>query len=213
MTTSNSNPDIVFDYRALRLLMGLVALSLPFVTSLISSSPLPSISASYYTEARDAFVGMSFAIGTLLWAYNGHSPTEKWASKAASLATLFVVVFPTSCDGCVADLKSSIHYVAAVILFGILSYFCLGPFRKNTKEEEGKKGLRGKIYLVCGWIMVLSLLTAGIAQFLIPDKTVKALSVTYWTETIVLIAFGVAWMVAGKYFSPLVDEDEALKLF
>jgi hypothetical protein len=37
--------------------------------------------------------------------------------------------------------------------------------------------------------------------------------VTYYAEAIALWAFGVAWMVAGKYFSLVVDEDEALQLF
>ena len=63
----------VFDYRALRLLMGLIALALPFIVTLVSSTQLSSISASYFTEARDAFVGMLFIVGAFLWAYNGHT--------------------------------------------------------------------------------------------------------------------------------------------
>ena len=208
---TNSDPNAVFDYRALRLLMGLIAFSLPFATSGVSSKPLASISASYYTEGHDVFVGMLCIIGTLLWAYNGHSSPEKVASKIASIATLVVVIFPTSCEGCGVDLKSTIHYSAAVAVFGILIYFCLGPFRENKKGVAGKKGLRANIYLVCGSIMVICLLIAGIAQFTKPTET-AASSITYWTETVSLLAFGVAWIVAGKVLPPLVDEQERLKL-
>ena len=71
MTTNNSSA--VFDYRALRLLVGLIAFALPIVVSLLSIKTLPSISASYHAEGRDAFVGMLFVVGAFLWAYNGHT--------------------------------------------------------------------------------------------------------------------------------------------
>lgn len=76
MKTSDSGA--VFDYRALRLFVGLVALGLPEVVAFISSTPLSSISASYYTEARDIFIGSLFVIGALLWAYNGREATGKY---------------------------------------------------------------------------------------------------------------------------------------
>ncbi len=53
---SHSKKGIVFDYRALRLIMGLIAFSLPFVVTLISATSLSSISASYHTDGRDIFV-------------------------------------------------------------------------------------------------------------------------------------------------------------
>lgn len=68
--------SMVFDYRALRLLMGLVALSLPFLVRFIATNPLTSISASYHSEARDVFVGMLCIVAAFLWAYNGHSALE-----------------------------------------------------------------------------------------------------------------------------------------
>ena len=67
--------------------MGLFALSLPFAASLISSSPLTSISASYHTEARDAFVGILCVVAAFLLAYNGHSPLEGRVSKTAALGS------------------------------------------------------------------------------------------------------------------------------
>jgi hypothetical protein len=90
-------------------------------------------------------------------------------------------------------------------------YFCFGPFRENTKDAPGKKGMRANIYLLCGWVMALCLLIAGISQFARPAETAKS-SITYWTETVALFAFGIAWIVAGKVLPPLTDEDERLKL-
>jgi hypothetical protein len=203
----------VFDYRALRLLVGLIAFALPFVVCFLSSAPLSSISASYYTNARDVFVGMLFVVSAFLWAYNGHTTGESWASKGASLAAILVALCPTACDQCETDIKAVIHYAAAAALFTILAYFCFGPFRKNTRGRGGKKGRRSKIYLACGWIMIGCMLGMGISKLSLPDETINALGTIYWAEAMALIAFGVAWMVAGKYFSPLVDKEEALRLF
>jgi len=204
--------DSVFDYRALRLLVGLIAFALPIVVTLVSSTQLSSISASYHTEARDAFVGMLFVVSAFLWAYNGHSSAEAWASKIASLAAILVAIFPTSCDICKTDIRSIIHYGAAATLFAILAYFCFFPFRQNTKGKKGKKGRRSKIYFLCGWIMVGCMLSLLIAKLTLSDETMRVLSVTYWAELIALEAFACAWIVAGKYFSLFVDKDEAFQL-
>lgn len=207
----NSNP--VFDYRALRLLVGLIAFALPITVSIVSKIQLSSISASYHTNARDIFVGMLFIVGSFLWAYNGHSKKESIASKAASIAAVLVALFPTSCDTCDSDYRSTIHYIAAASLFLLLAYFCFGPFRIKIKSKKGKKGRRSKIYFTCGSVMVACMVILAIAKLTLSKETINAFSVTYWAEAIALGAFGVAWMVAGKYFKLFVDSDEALRLF
>lgn len=207
----NKNELVVFDYRGLRFVVGLIALTLPVVVFILSSAKLSSISASYHTEARDTFTGLLVIIASFLFAYNGHSLREAIASKVASLATILVVMFPTSCDACKTDIKSATHYVAAVILFAILAYFCFGPFRRNTKGRGGKKGLRSRIYCVCGSIIVGSMLGVLLAKVTLSDEMIKTLSVTYWAETLMLLAFGIAWIVAGKILPPLVDKDEAYR--
>jgi len=205
--------DSVFDYRALRLLIGLIAFTLPFVVSIVASSRLQSLSASYHTNARDVFTGMLFIVGSFLWAYNGHSTKEAWASKFASLATLLVALCPSACNTCDKDIRSSIHNIAAAVLFSILAYFCFGPFRKNTKGKGGKKGRRSKIYLICGWIMIGCMVAMGALALIMSSEMINQLRVIYWGEAIALGTFGVAWIVSGKYFKVVVEEDEALRLF
>ena len=212
MIASEPKQKLVFDYRALRLTVGVVAFGLPIVTWLISSASISSISASYHTGARDIFVGSIFVIGALFFAYNGHTPPEKWVSKGAAFAAIIVAIFPTTCKLCEPDTNSVIHYVAAVILFSIIAYFCLGPFRKNTKGQKGKKGRRAIIYLVCGLIILGSMLVIGAAQLIIPEATRKTLAITFVGELVALWAFGVAWIVAGKVFAPLVDQEDRLIL-
>ena len=204
------NKQFVFDYRALRLLVGLIALALPFAVTILSKdNSLQSISASYHTAARDAFVGMLCIVGAFMWAYNGHSIKEGTASKIASLAAFMVALFPTRCSGCDLTHITYIHYISAAVLFAILAYFCLGPFRKNTKGAGGKKARRAKIYLFCGVTIIISMLAIGVSNYMGIDEQYR---ITYWGEAVALCAFGIAWIVAGKVIPWLVDDEEALRL-
>jgi quinol-cytochrome oxidoreductase complex cytochrome b subunit len=206
----------VFDYRFLRLVVGVVALSLPLIVSLLAPEPLESISASYHEGGRDVFVGMLVAVGTLMLAYNGHSRHESQASKTAAVAAILVALFPTTCDTCGVDLKRSatVHFAAAFVLFVILAYFCFGPFREKIKDRRRgtKPRRRSDVYRTCGWLIVLSVLSIGIAWLLLDEATYARLRVTYFGEFTGLVAFGVAWIVAGKAIPLFVDEEERLPL-
>ena len=207
---NNPNKDLVFDYRALRLLVGIIALSLPFVVTYIAMQDLTSISASYFTTARDAFVGMLFIVGAFLWAYNGHTTKQSYLSKVAGVSALGVAIFPTTCDLCETAASSGIHVGSAAILFSILAYFCFVPFRENVKGKKKKRGRRNLIYILSGSTMIACILIIGLANTLLPKEVVMDNRITYWAEAVALGAFGLAWIVAGKYFSAVVDDDEEM---
>jgi len=70
------NPEaenLVFSPYTLRLIVGFIAFALPPFVIMITAEITSSISASYYTNARDVFVGLLFVIGAFLLAYNGRS--------------------------------------------------------------------------------------------------------------------------------------------
>ncbi len=211
---TNSERSTVFDYRALRLLMGIFALTMPIVVSLLASDPLPSISDAYHAEnARDAFVGMLCIVAAFLWAYNGHTTVEANFSRVAAIAAALVAFLPTRNGDAPMTPESVGHYLAAATLFAILAIFCLVHFRRQTKQGGGRKGRRDKLYRFCGGVMAACMLGILVANLFLPKDTILALRPTYWGEAIALTAFGVAWIVAGKYIRFFVDEDEALILF
>jgi len=186
--------------------MGLIALILPWIVCLLASESLFSISHSYYSEARDVFVGLMSVVAAFLLAYQGHSFFQACFSKLASFAALGVAFFPVVCIGCESSLVGNIHNISAVVLFSVLAYFCLGPFRQKTKAGSAKAALRSKIYLYCGLLMVLSMLSI----LFIPEELQLEYEVIFWAEAIALTAFGTAWVVAGKYFAFLTDPEERL---
>jgi len=203
----------VFDYRLLRLIMGTIAFCLPLVVDAFSSTELASISASYHTEARDLFVGLLFVVGALLLGYRGHSTRENRISNIAALAAIGVALFPTARLPGTGGLMADIHYVCAIVLFSILAWFCLGPFRLNTKGKGGKRGRRARVYMASGCVIIGSIAGLAIAKLLFNAETLRAWEVTYWAELLALWAFGVAWITAGKVLPFLVSEEEALNPF
>lgn len=210
--TQKKRPQEIFDYRTLRFVIGIIAFFLPFIVSVIASTSLSSISASYYTAARDAFVGMLFVVGGFLLAYNGHSFKQLIASKVAALAAIGIAIFPTACAECGSGIISVLHYVSAAALFIILAYFCLIPFRKNLRDQSGKRRLRSNIYLVCGIVMLLCIVVIAGANVVLSSEVVEQLRIVYWGEAIALDAFGFAWFVSGKALGIFAEPDEINKI-
>ena len=82
----SSSRNRTFDYVTLRLLVGLIAFAIPLVVSFLARpTALESISASYHTDAQDAFVGMLFIVAAFLAAYRGHEPKQGVVSKCSGV--------------------------------------------------------------------------------------------------------------------------------
>ena len=208
-----TNPNEVFEYRTHRLVVGLIAISLPFIVSLLSGERLSSISASYYTEARDWLVGLLFVVSAFLLSYNGHTQRQSAISKIAAIAAAGIAVFPTACKTCETSPTTVVHFVCATVLFSSLAYFCLGPFREKLLGKGGKKRIRRRIYLTCGVTMIACMVGIAAANLILPSESVANWRIVYWGEAIALIAFGVAWFVSGKALGIVADEGERLKLW
>ena len=205
--------NLVFDYRALRLMMGMIAMSLPFVVTYRAQEPLSSISASYHTSARDLFVGQLFVVGAFLWAYRGQSQFQAMASRLASLAAVCVALFPTPDQGESTSATGYIHFGAAGVLFLILTYFCFVPFLGDTWGAGIKQMRRAIVYLFCGCVMLLSMAILLYSWLAMDPEVVAQKRLVYYGEAAALIAFGFAWMVSGKFIPYFADDDEALRLF
>ena len=62
MKSSESKEYLTFDYRAIRLMIGLIAIFFPLVVRIFASKITDSISWAYHTNARDVYVGFLFVI-------------------------------------------------------------------------------------------------------------------------------------------------------
>jgi hypothetical protein len=197
------------DHRTIKLIVGIVALSLASLTSLFARTAITSISASYYEGgwSQSIFIGFLFAISALLLAYNGLSTTEMVVSKVAAIAGLGVALFPCGCEMRSVSVPY-VHYACAGVMFLILAFFCYTFFQRARAKRHVQATARATIYAVCGVAIVLSI--AGLA---IDGLTHGSLSATlprftFYGEAAGLVAFGISWLTASRVLPVLTREDE-----
>lgn len=164
MLLSPKLPEI--DHRTIKLIVGLIALTLANLTSFFSQTLITSISASYYEGgwARDIFVGFLFAISAFLLAYNGQSRREMLLSKVAACAALGVAMFPCKC-GNHTEIIPNVHGVSAAVMFAILAFFCYIFFARARNKGHSEAKLRSYIYAVCGIAILAAIVTLAIDDF------------------------------------------------
>ena len=210
MIRLSRRPEI--DEHTLKLMVGIVALSLANLTTWFAGKPLESISASYYETgpSQTTFIGFLFAAASFFLAYNGQSRREMVASKVAAVAGLGVALFPCSCPGHPA--QPPIHYAAAAVLFLALAYLCYCFFRRAWAKAHREARARGAIYVACGLAMLATLLTLALDR--VTGGHLRALDplLTYHGEYLCLLAFGVSWLTASRMLPLLTRPDERISL-
>lgn len=214
-------PDDLSDH-AHRQLIGYIGLVLPILLVLIAVvrdgmerwRSLESISAYYYTGAVAAFVGMLVALALFLFTYRGYKNKYHWADRGAAMtgavAALGVAFFPTAAPAGVAALSwwspttGVLHHVSAVVLFTMFAVFALWLFRITPGEDQAPadKRWRNHVYLVCGTIIIASIMWAGIAG--LNGRPI------FLPESIALVAFAVSWLVKGYAHRTIADAARAL---
>lgn len=210
------HPEINKD--TIKLLIGIIAISLAYVTNYYSSAPLTSISASYHEDgmAHNVFVGFLFAIAAFMVAYNGKDGYEWLMAKAAGLSALGVAIFPCGC-GVYSDEYSTEHVVSAVFMFVILTIFCfkwlVRARNKEVKDDNERAGYRAVIYAICGTIIVTILLILGTNAVLDDVILTPVPRLVFFGEKYALVAFGVAWLTGSHIFPIINDEKERLRLY
>ena len=139
------------NHHTIRLIVGVIAISLAALTSYFSQEPLQSLSAAYYEDgwSRNIFVGFLFAISAFLLAYNGKSAHEMVLSKIAAFAAMGVAMFPCKC-GSHTEIIPYVHGISAAVMFVILSIFCYIFFLNAKAKGNAQAMVRVYIYALCG---------------------------------------------------------------
>jgi len=209
------------NHLTIKLVVGLIALSLAPLTDFFAKSSLTSISASYYEGgwSQSIFIGFLFAIAAFLLAYNGFSRTDMVLSKVASVAALSVAMFPCEC-ACPSKLAPPAHGISAVTVHGIsattmfliLVYFCYSFYRRarSKVQTQGNKhaNRRAWVYAVCGLVIVVSILTLAFDHFSKGVLSSKITGLIFYGELTALVAFGVSWLTASRILPGLTRQDE-----
>ena len=204
----------------LRAIVGFLGMALPVVLAvwgffILHGWHLQNSLSDYYSlRTRDAFVGILFVIGWILFTYKGYEKMDGIAGKLAWLFALCVALFPNS--GC--GWERVAHFTSASCMFLILAFFSLVLFTKSGGSPKGfkktisafrfnapkkritmtpQKKTRNVIYRVCGWTIVACLVLLVVFNLFGQDSLIKNINPVFWLESIMIWAFGFAWFVKG----------------
>ncbi len=210
----NSNPNRVeIDHHTIKLIVGVIAISLATLTSFFSETPLQSISASYHEDgwSRNIFVGFLFTISAFLLAYNGRSTPEMVLSKVAAFAAVGVAMFPCKC-GSHPEIIPCVHGTSAAVMFMILAIFCYMFFQRAYAKGHAQAKVRAYIYAFCGIIIFTSIAIIAMDNFLDGIISSRISRLTFIGEAASLVSFGIAWLTASRILPIITSNDERLSL-
>jgi hypothetical protein len=207
--------------------VGIIALALPFAliggnivfTPLGPTGTWPhplfqgSISDYYWTPMGTFLVGSLCAIAMFLMGCRGYNWQDEIAGYVACGFALGVAFCPTTPDTPnPTGLENALgwaHEIFAALMFLVLAYFCLYLFTKTSPDGNPtqRKIQRNTVYLVCGWIMIGSMVVMTSLHIPAVGSLVQHINMLLIFETVCLLAFGVAWLTKGEAL--LKDEEAA----
>ncbi len=214
---SGADQEFAVAYAYLQQVVGLIAVTLPFVlivgNRLFGGDLQGSISAYYYTRLGSYFVGSLFALGVFFLSYQ-HRPLPGfgWDNRLANVASVMaigVALFPTTSNAATASSGAKAigvaHLVCAAVLFTSLGVFCLVLFTKSSESPMTvRKHERNLLYRVCGSIIF------GALGLVIVTEIVHAPTGWHtflWLETAMVVAFGLSWLIKGGFLHLLADNE------
>ncbi len=195
----------------LRALIGWLGMLLPWIVVLLIGYIPNSISATWYTNACTVFMIILGSASVLLISYKGYERIDDILLTCSGIAGLGICLFPCSAGytGEVgtflidSKISNTIHFVCAIVFFGLLAYNSFFLFTKGAGEVTKKKKIRNIIYRVCGVGMLASFLI-----MLLPSFRAQV----WLTETIALFFFGISFLTKADIYpwlacdTPYVDE-------
>lgn len=205
-STDSSAKRLVINYLKLRRYIGYLGMGLPFilvlgVAILNNNNDIIQVSISdyYYTDVRNVFVGILVAVSAFLHSYKGYEKIDNLLTSLAALFALGIAFIPTTA---IDELQNTLHLISAAAFFIILAYLSYFLFTKTDKEEPGKKKhQRNQIYRICAIIMVVCILLVPLLNTILGNLYYQW-NLTFWLETLALLAFGFSWLTKGEAILP-----------
>jgi hypothetical protein len=203
-----SSDPLVIQYLGLRKAVGIIGMALPVGLacgnvaverlSHLEVGVLGSISAYYYSDMRNVFVGSLCAVAVFLFSYRGFDWRDALASRIAAASLIGVALCPTTPEGEKRGIAGTLHITFAVVYFLTLAFFALVLFRKTDGNPTHEKLRRNRVYSVCGYSILLCLVLIVVAFHVPSDSPIQQLDPVFYLESVALLSFGISWFVKGE---------------
>jgi hypothetical protein len=212
------NRSIVPSYKALRALIGIMGMALPFILILLGwlfggYTEQESISIYYYSNMGTFLTGILFAVGFFLVTYHGYLLIDTIVTSVTGFAGMGVACFPCFNElykgqkvgifQLVIETSDIVHLSCAATFFILLALNSLFLFtRTDGKGDRARKDKRNVIYVVCGIVILAALLVLLVCIKTLPHEVLAQYHIVISLETVCLLAFGVSWLTKGEAIFP-----------
>jgi hypothetical protein len=211
---SRKQGHVVISYKNLRRLIGILGIALPAICLtgfLFTGATLqPSISHYYYTNVRDAFIGIMIGVSMFLITYDGYTKVDDWITNFTGFFGFGIALCPClylanpSMHVGFFNLSSSVsnffHLACAVSFFSLLAYNSIFLFTKTTVGEKmsSNKKKRNVLFVICGSVIFVSLVIMFILRLALGEPAFSSKPIVFVLESLMLTGFGVSWLVKGE---------------
>lgn len=196
--------DAVTSYRDLRRGIGILGIALPIALVIGYHGFRRSMSAYYYTDMRNVFVGAMWATGFFLIFYR-YGKLDTILSSIAGTFAIGVALFPTTPQipnpSRHAQVIGTFHLIFAAGFLLLLAFFCVFLFTRSDTDPQQlhrEKRLRNAIYRGCGIAITAGVAAAGLFDALTSEAFRNAYHPVFWCESVAVLSFGIAWLIKGR---------------
>jgi len=210
MKTKDLSKHISATYKTLRLGIAVIALAFPPLLGIggyiLAKLPLDGSMSAYYHAGdslnpghgvmRNVFVGILFAIGTILFLYQGITRLEDYALNIAGVLALGIALFPMTWPVGSKGTPFSLHGICAVSFFVCIAYVCI--FRASDTltliHDHATRERYRRSYKLLGVAMVTSPAIAFILTSVLQLNT----SLTFFVEAVGVYVFAAYWLLKSR---------------
>lgn len=184
----------------MRAIIGWLGILLPWIVAALIGYIPSSISATWYTNACTPFMIILGSASFMLISYKGYDMVDDVTLTLSGIAGLGICLFPCSVNGVYGEvgtfmvdnyISNNIHFICALIFFGLLAYNSIFLFTKSSGEMTKNKKIRNIIYRICGVGMLASFLI-----LLLPSFYIRV----WLVEAVALFFFGISFLTKADIY-------------
>lgn len=181
-----------------------------------------SVSAMYWTSARNAFIGLIFLDSVFFILYKGYDWKDRVVNILTGLCLLGLIIFPSFSPTVLLNnfttsfevfpyipnsICDKLHRICAMGIFIIQTINLTFLFTKQKGEITEKKKQRNIVYYVCSACAIILLITNEILAGTVSNGRIPAIPFEgLIIEGLAFIVIGVAWLVKGEGLEFLNDK-------
>jgi hypothetical protein len=156
---------------------------------------------------RDEFVGILFAVGVILFVYQGYTRLEDWALNLAGILAWGIALFPMAWPSGASNSSFSLHGTCAISFFICIAYVCIFRASDTLALIHNKTLYRAyrRTYICLGIAMVA---LPAFAFFLISQLPWHT-SAIFFVELAGIYVFATYWIVKSHEVSKTDSDRKA----